>query len=71
VLGQCPSSSERIGRAPEAHQVVVYRKDGRVLDFVPVTKPVPVAKRNRDRFLGFWFEPTPTFYFTAETDIEN
>jgi hypothetical protein len=21
--------------------------------------------------LGFWFEPTPTFYFTAETDIEN
>ena len=27
--------------------------------------------RNRDRFFGFWFEPTPTFYFTAETVTEN
>ena len=37
----------------------------------PVAKPVPVAKRNRDHFIGFRFEPTPTFYFTVETDTEN
>jgi hypothetical protein len=36
-----------------------------------VARPVPVVNQNRDRIFGFLFEPTPTFYFTLETNTGN